>query len=215
MASGSAVKCQLCGCLSQNLTLYISHLRLVHSKDRSFSVKCGIEDCREVYTAFAAFSSHVYRHHRVTLGLERDVSSGTVLCSSGVDVVEDSPIMPDAENAILEVDEPRNGNICGQPDPPLLTQAAKFLLHLREGCRISEVAMTTVMEKCNQICTRVVNDVVLEIIDGLMQSNIDPHIIEDVLSNPVPNPFEGVDTIYRFEKYCIDHLNCLVSCTLC
>ena len=72
MATSSVVGCQMCGCLSPSLTLYISHLRLVHSRDPLFHIVCSIQSCEELYKAFAAYNNHVYRHHRVAIGLEDD-----------------------------------------------------------------------------------------------------------------------------------------------
>lgn len=68
------------------------------------------------------------------------------------------------------------------------------------------------------MCARVVNDVMLDVKDRILcESSIDDtNIIENILFNcPIPNPFEGVDTMHRFEKYCVDHFNCLVSFLFC
>lgn len=67
-----SVKCRLCSCYSTNLTRYVSHLRLVHSKDDVFQLTCGIMGCTEVFTTFGAFNSHIYRRHRDSLGLEAE-----------------------------------------------------------------------------------------------------------------------------------------------
>ena len=68
----AVLTCPLCESLSLTLKAYISHLRLVHAKDSSFRVMCGINGCREIFRAFSAFNSHVYRHHRTALGLGSD-----------------------------------------------------------------------------------------------------------------------------------------------
>ena len=49
----------------------MKHLRLVHLKDLSFRILCGIDNCSEVYRCFASFNTHLYRNHRVALGLQR------------------------------------------------------------------------------------------------------------------------------------------------
>jgi len=64
-------ECPLCGQFAPTLSLYISHLRLVHSKDRPFSVVCGIGGCKEVFGTFSGLNTHIYRHHRFALGLEQ------------------------------------------------------------------------------------------------------------------------------------------------
>ena len=68
------VNCRLCGIPSPTLKLYISHLRTVHGKDPNFNVMCNIDGCREVFRTFSAFNSHVYRHHRMAVGLEKPVT---------------------------------------------------------------------------------------------------------------------------------------------
>ena len=63
--------CPLCPTTSSTLREYVSHLRIVHSKDAKFNVICGVGRCREVFHAFSAFNSHIYRHHRDLMGLDR------------------------------------------------------------------------------------------------------------------------------------------------
>ena len=67
--SSSAKQCSLCSYFSPSLSQHVSHLRLVHSQDPNFFVKCGIEGCSSHFSTFAAFSTHIYRHHRSALGL--------------------------------------------------------------------------------------------------------------------------------------------------
>ena len=95
-----------------------------------------------------------------------------------------------------------------------ITRAAKFLLHLREGRRVSQVALTDVIDFCNEMSTQAVNDVKQEVLVKCIQANVGICSIEgleDVLSRKPLHPFEGVDTIYRLEKFCVDHFGCLVS----
>lgn len=97
------LKCPLCDALSLNLRAYISHLRLVHFNDPSFDIMCGISDCREVFRAFAAFSSHVYRHHRLALGLGSDQSDSVEKvdeseCSIQEATTSDEALLAENEN---------------------------------------------------------------------------------------------------------------------
>ena len=66
MASSTGYACPF---LSPTLKLYVSHLRVIHSKDANFSVLCGVRGCREVFRTFSAFNSHVYRHRRSEVGV--------------------------------------------------------------------------------------------------------------------------------------------------
>ena len=66
-----AYSCQLCRVSTPTLKLYVSHLRVMHAKDEAFNVLCGVNDCREVFRTFSAFNSHIYRHHRVKVGISQ------------------------------------------------------------------------------------------------------------------------------------------------
>ena len=64
------------------------------------------------------------------------------------------------------------------------------------------------------MCTHIVNDIKQEIREKCAQAKVDIDSIEgleDVLSRQPPHPFERVETIYRFQKYCADHLGYFVS----
>ena len=59
MATPGLYLCPLCSSPSPTLKLYVSHLRVMHSKDPSFSILCGVGGCREVFRTFSAFNSHI------------------------------------------------------------------------------------------------------------------------------------------------------------
>ena len=68
------LKCPICGLVLLTPKLCVSHLRLVHAKDPNFHM-CGVSGCREVFRAFSAFNSHIYRHHRDAIGVASQDSS--------------------------------------------------------------------------------------------------------------------------------------------
>ena len=70
MATSAAVQCSLCAFVSPSVARHISHVHLVHSSDVPFEIKYEIETCDKAFSAFSAFSSHVYRYHRLAMGLE-------------------------------------------------------------------------------------------------------------------------------------------------
>lgn len=152
----------------------------------------------ELYTTFAAYNSHVYRHHRVALGLEEKYSS-TGVCSLEGDVQYSESV--NEESATLEGDNPGTSDVITRITPHTelslpSAEAAKFLLKLREGYGVSQVAMIDIMDTCNEMCMQVVTNFKLEVQDRLMQTSICTDIIDDVLNKPMYHPFEGVDTIY-------------------
>ena len=159
------VECPLCGCFSPSLTLHVSHLRLVHSSDRSFNIVCSIRGCAETFGAFAAYNSHVYRCHRDALGLETFSDSENAIPSTGPIGEVDGPSTPSSIVALGDNEHDTCANVHEMPPVPLsesgptslTTNAAKFLLHLQEGRRVSQVALTDVIDTCNALCTHVVN----------------------------------------------------------
>lgn len=207
------LKCEMCGYISPNLMLYVSHLRLIHVYDESFHVVCGIGNCDKEYTAFAAYSSHIYRYHRVALGLHRGACEEMILnheAESDGDVFNSVDVeIPVFQNDNSDVCKNDNSDECTEwASLSLPTRAAKFLLQLREGYRVSQVALLNILHTCNEMCVQAGNGIKQEIKDRLIKANIDTNIIDDIV---VAHPFEKVNSIYLLEKYCVDHFNCLVS----
>ena len=185
MSTANVVECSLCGYFSPNLTLHISHLRLVHSSDRSFSVVCGIRGCTETFGAFAAFNSHVYRRHRDALGLEifpdSDDMTPSVRPTAGEEGTPSS-ILPviddDGHDNVHDVAPVLTVRRSDSGPSSLTTIAANFLLHLQEGRRVSQVALTDVIDRCNVMCTHIVNDIKQEIREKCAQAKVDIDSIE-------------------------------------
>ena len=59
--SGSAYGCVLCSVQSPSLSLWMSHVHLVHPLDENISIPCPVSGCNTVY---AKTNSHIYRIHR-------------------------------------------------------------------------------------------------------------------------------------------------------
>ena len=180
------VECPLCGYFSPNFTLHISHLRLVHSSHPSFNIACSVRGCTHtgVFKGFAAYSSHVYRHHRVALGLETFSDGGNTIPSRESSVGEVQPVDAtsvthfhfDTDDDATSVHEGSHevAPVLRDSGPSLQTiNAAKFLLRLREGHRVSQVALTDVMRSCHEMCTYMVNCFKQEIQEKCVQANLD------------------------------------------
>ena len=56
-------KCPLCAFEAPEITLVLSHLRVVHSSDPHFAVTCGLNGCATTSKSFTALYSHIYRRH--------------------------------------------------------------------------------------------------------------------------------------------------------
>lgn len=206
------LKCPICGLILLTLKLYVSHLRLVHAKDTNFNIMCGVSGCREVFRAFSAFNSHVYRHHRDAIGVatiqdstlgHSSSSAAPVQHGSDYEIESDSPVMPSVSATtavtcdIHVVSDVRK-------------KAAKFLLSLRDGRQISQAALTDVITGCKDLCQHTIMAIKEKIEHRLVETGVELPGLFDIFDADC-NPFYGVHTNHLLERFCIDHLGCLVS----
>ena len=216
------VQCVLCGIPSPSLKFYVSHLRTVHGKDPNFNVMCGINGCREVFRAYAAFNSHVYRHHRVALGLDTPiVTSEESMDASRMDGLNQTDDDIDSvlnEEDTVFTDQHDNVDPNTSPSDPMSQveksrSAAKLLLNLREGHQVSQVAIKDFIGGCRSLYSEVFNDLSIRTRDILTSNGVTVDSIpelNEVLGIP-PDPFVGIDTDYLYEKFCREHLGYLVT----
>ena len=225
MAAVGLYVCPLCSASFPTLKLYVSHLRVLHSKDPAFNILCGVGGCREVFRTFSAFSSHVYRHHRCDMGIVESVppslpqsptSDRTEQTDAAptetmeYDSQQQNGFMPLAPLAHTHGDDPQMPGTSASDTNDVVT-AAKMLLQLREGHQVSQVAISEIVAGCRLLCSRALDNLKRDITTAL-QTN-DPEGKElSVILNREYDPFQSIDTNYRFEKFCVDHLGCLVSC---
>ena len=204
----------------------------MHAKEKSFNVLCGVRGCREVFRTFSAFNSHIYRHHRAEFGIDQDVhdlASETAIVSlpasdlplstcdccndpsADIYPTNDDSTVPFADvqddcmddcfkNAFTESHTALTDALTIPDDQTLA--AAKMLLSLREGHQVSQVALTEVISGCRLLCNRALNQLKIDVVNSSDNSTID---LGDY------DPFKSIDTNYLFEKYCVEHLGCLVS----
>ena len=213
-------QCPLCLYLSPSLALHISHLRLVHSCDPSFYILCDIDGCTEEFFAFSSFNSHAYRRHRVALGLEvprdRFSPSSDEGHSSSAQLIEEEGYSIPTEDYSLLTELESEGDFepfsCGQHSSgermERLKTNAGLLLRLTEGRHLSQVALSDVITGCRRICQETLSHVREGVLSALKSGNT--AALKESLST-VPDPFEGIDSVYLREKFYKEHLNYLVS----
>lgn len=215
-----ARQCTLCQCLSPSLLLHISHLRLVHSQDPSFHVSCDIDGCSDVFQTFSSFNSHVYRRHRVALGLEKAEAL----------VVPPSPVPSnETQMSSLGGEHPHDEHCDGisyEPEshttretlPPSahvdnIKANAGFVMKLSEGRQLSQLALGDVIKGCRSICQQTLSIVQERVLSALEDAGIDSSNLtglDEALSS-MPDPFEGIDSAHLREKFYREHFNYLVS----
>ena len=216
MATSNAIQCPLCEQFAPTLPLYISHLRLVHSKDRSFSVVCGIGGCKEVFGAFSGLNTHVYRHHRAALGLEHPLvsaMSASLAAFEPTDCDFDAIDVGSGPNTDLDWSEASVAEQpCSKSYPPGFS-AARFILQLRDGRQVTQVALAEIKEGCNKLCNEAVKELQIDIKDKLESAGIDCDTVSGLNESLYKEVdlFANIGSNYLFEKFCIDHFGYLVS----
>ena len=216
-------ECPLCGYLSPTLSLYVSHLRLVHSKDDNFRITCGIDQCTEVFGAFAALNSHIYRHHRVALGLESapesNIDNHSYCSADTTSIANEADFESDFMNPFHDGccsmtpsnTHAHDSSTSTSPGSSMDISAAKFLLHMREGRQTSQIAIGDIITGCNNLCNQALKALQTKLKSELVCAGIDCSVLPSLTDGVNVDLFENVKTNYLFEKYCTEHFGCLVS----
>ena len=159
---------------------------------------------------------HVYRHHRAAVGLDSD---GTIMNTSDETgtATECTDLTATVASKIVEPETPgggehssmqlsTRGNAVSRTDN--IHYAAKFLLRLREGRQLSQVAVSEVMDGCKALCKQTVDKFKERIEVYLASAGIgleDIPGVQDICAED-PDPFKGIETNYLYETFCIEHL---------
>lgn len=162
-------------------------------------------------------SCHVYRHHRVALGLERApvVDTGNEAKADDqadpVFVPDDEPpdFMNSLNNGCFTTTVDALACSSSTPNKSIDVSAAKFLLHMREGRQVSQVAITDIIVGCNTLCNQALKEFQTKLRSDIMNAGIEcsqlPSLADSVNINLC------VKSNYLFEKFCMEHFGCLVS----
>lgn len=57
------VTCPLCGAFCSSISVYLSHLRLIHAHEAGFQVSCGLQGCARTFRNFYTYRNHLYSMH--------------------------------------------------------------------------------------------------------------------------------------------------------
>lgn len=218
--SSTIQQCPLCGFLTPSLTLHVSHYRLVHSKDPNFFVRCSIDRCDEGFWSFSAFNSHVYRRHRAALGVLTEHHGATDSTTSQGASID----LPNEDISDYEDSSEHSGELFLVDSPQPLLPAdrrqrsnAEFLMMLSEGRYVSQQAICDVIAGCRKICQQIVCEVKEGVVSTLADAAIDISAIPGLMDTftTITDPFDGIDSQYLREKFYSEHMNYVVSSSVC
>ena len=203
-----AVSCQLCHLFLPDLRANISHIRQVHAKQPNFSLVCGIQECSQ------QFNSHVYRAHTDSVGLDTSVSPAEdPECLNQIPSCSSESAFPAyvfESNDLPDEIQYDIWHLLGVEQQHEQREAAKFLLKLKEICRVSERTVGEVISSYRHLFAHSLRVVKANVKDSLGQVGVRMSDISGSF-NDVPDVFEGLHTSYLQEKYFRDHFNLYVS----
>ena len=90
------IKCPLCAGDFGTMTVYMTHLRIIHADDANFSVSCGLQGCERTFNNFYTYQNHVYAMHDLNEA-DRD-HFGHTTCTGAVGLDMDMDTTPEYES---------------------------------------------------------------------------------------------------------------------
>lgn len=131
--------CTICNLFARKtFSAVLRHIG-THRFDSGLFIKCGINSCPENYKNFESFRSHVYRKHREVLIPPSNGVPGSEAANSS----SFQHNIPEREDSVVtDEDEVEDWNY----DDHRKRLAAKFLLKTREDRKVTQLALTAIVE---------------------------------------------------------------------
>ena len=224
-SSSTSFDCSLCNFSSPNRSLWLSHLRGVHSQDENFSIVCGINECSASYVKCSSFVSHVYRQHREALTNSTNnihnsaESSQTDACEyntseSGIllDETDNEPTSVADMNLRHTIDQLLETDEVVQKE-----KVALYILNLKDVRGLSESAVEHVVKETQAIFHHTIGRIQAKVSQHLSRNGVDLSTLPnlDNVYTEVTDPFQGLNTTHLQEKFYREHFGCIVSITRC
>lgn len=217
--SCSVIVCSLCDVRSTSLSLWISHLRQVHSNDDGISLSCPLPNCSASYRNVNSFCSHIYRKHRGPFqgsSVESLLHSNILLAPSQIvsDSVSASATWNDTDLPELQelTQSGNNSPPCYSDIDHCLEKKKKnclFLMKLKEERMLSQIAINDVVLGCQDLISNALSSVR----DKLTELSLPPNTESEIFNvmTEVSDPFAELKTSYLQDKFISEEMGCIVS----
>lgn len=211
MSTSIPESCPMCNFLAPTTSLWLSHIRSVHSTDANFQINC----CSTSYNKCPSFVSHMYRRHRDLLTVQRRTYE-----SSAVDLPAQSDPqcseITEMHSNIESHEQHAINQLLGNDAEAQKKVSALFLLHLKESKGLSQSAVNEVVVASQKLFNHTMGRIQAGVMDclsknGLVSSDL-PGL--DNVFKSVQDPFSGLTSTFLQEKYYREELKCIVSHTL-
>ena len=210
----------MCVFEAPSVALLLSHLRLLHSNDPRFLVRCGIEPgCSYTARTFSALYSHVYRKHKQA-GIISSRSSNTgseVLASNEINhtgsIEQCFDQSTSCRESISEINQAEIDHLLGTDQEKQKRASALFLLKLKESKQVSQVVIDEIISEWHTLFSHTTLRIQAGVRASLAAAGIDSSTLpglNEVFDN-IPKPFDGLETRFKQEKYYRESLFLVVS----
>lgn len=208
---GEMYECSLCDVRSPSLSLWMSHVRLVHVSDSSVSLSCPVEGCDASYSKVNSICSHIYRKHR---DITRSSSESKDTVPSGDPGVQEAA----SSGILMDLSLPPS---LGHDVDKLLSRDANeqkkksclFLLQLKEERLLTQAAINDVVVGCREVFEHKVGRLKAGVSQTLAHFGVDPCDVDGLenVFDEATDPFAGLQTAYLQDKFISEELGSIVS----
>lgn len=180
----------------------LRHLREVHPHFNG-KVPCGVNGCPRTSSSYEGLRQHMYRYHRDILNVPVTSEASDSHEQENSREQENDSIMEDLGNTF-------------NSDPPCYSAAeigAKFILKTRDGRKLTQLATDGIIEDSKILVQNTVEIIKLKEVMEVCEAteNTIAQVNSIFCDETLINPFNGLDTWYKQEKFIKDNFNYVVS----
>ena len=202
-------QCPFCEEMSSPSEFFLmKHIKRVHASQPGFKITCGVDGCQRTFTTMKTYENHKSSvHHRDRHHLSEEVAthgndtntSELALQNASDDNVGDD--LQESDNAPNEETTKRD--------------AAVWILKTRECHKLTQTAMTGIVDEVGSLIESVMADTYFAVKDVLSKEGINAHDIPELVKIFHPpsiyaSPFQGLHTQYLHQQYMKTHFNYVV-----
>lgn len=181
----------------------LRHIKEVHPYFRT-AVVCGLSGCVATSSSFQALRTHLYRNHRDKLDVrDSDVTEDVTAESETMLADQELPQEPNDPSPLL-------------PAPSSTLLGAEFIMKIRDGKGLTQVATDGILQDTKIVLQSTLDSVKEALLNKLrdLPVTMTEYQVSDlasVFSEAVEDPFRGLESVYKQEKFIHEHFNYVVS----
>jgi len=126
--------CPCCGSRFATVSVFLTHLRLIHSNEAGFHITCGIQGCSRTYVNFLTYRNHVYSIHSSDGILEDNLADNPTDLEPATESQPNKSVNPDGTSLLLDLDDQCTAELFVEETN---AQSITSMLHSMKSCKCS------------------------------------------------------------------------------